>query len=228
MDAMEKLGSLETDLIIVDLNMPNMDGISFVKNLRNSYYNLDLPVVMLTTTSDGELKEEALEAGVNMFLNKPIQPEVLVHKIESLLDGRSLMSDDVSEKDEMKEIIDEFIVEAYDLAEKATQDIITIENNPDEEAINSIFRAVHTIKGTSSFLGFGTLSTLAHRSEDIFGMVRKGNLKPDHAVADVLLESLDLIKTLLDDIKENGSEVADTAACIVRLEALAQPESAPT
>ncbi len=122
------------------------------------------------------------------------------------------MSDDVSEKDEMKEIIDEFIVEAYDLAEKATQDIITIENNPDEEAINSIFRAVHTIKGTSSFLGFGTFSTLAHRSEDILGMVRKGNLKPDHAVADVLLESLDLIKTLLDDIKENGSEVADISA----------------
>jgi two-component system chemotaxis response regulator CheY len=87
MDAMEKLGSLETDLIIVDLNMPNMDGISFVKNLRNSYYNPDLPVVMLTTTSDEELKEEALKAGVNMFLNKPIQPEVLVHKIESLLDG---------------------------------------------------------------------------------------------------------------------------------------------
>ena len=87
MDAMEKLGSLETDLIIVDLNMPNMDGISFVKNLRNSYYNLDLPVVMLTTTSDEELKEEAMKAGVNMFLNKPIQPEVLVHKIESLLDG---------------------------------------------------------------------------------------------------------------------------------------------
>ncbi len=97
------------------------------------------------------------------------------------------MSDQVSDKDEMKEIIDEFIVEAYDLAEKAIQDIIAIENNTDEEIINSIFRAVHTIKGTSSFLGFGTLSTLAHRSEDIFGMVRKGNLKPDREVADVLL-----------------------------------------
>ena len=137
------------------------------------------------------------------------------------------MSDDTTEKDEMKEIIDEFIVEAYDLAEKATQDIIAIENNPDEEIINSIFRAVHTIKGTSSFLGFGTLSTLAHRSEDILGMVRKGNLKPDQAVADVLLESLDLIKTLLDDIKENGSEREDTAATIIRLEGLAQPQSTP-
>jgi len=87
MDAMEKLGGSEIDLVIVDLNMPNMDGISFVKNLRNGYYNPDLPVVMLTTTSDGDLKEEALGAGVNMFLNKPIQPEVLIYKIESLLAG---------------------------------------------------------------------------------------------------------------------------------------------
>ncbi len=134
------------------------------------------------------------------------------------------MSDQVSDKDEMKEIIDEFIVEAYDLAEKAIQDIIAIENNTDEEIINSIFRAVHTIKGTSSFLGFGTLSTLAHRSEDIFGMVRKGNLKPDREVADVLLEALDLIKTLLDDIKENGAEAADTSATIAKLEDLAKPD----
>lgn len=87
MDAMEKLSTSEIDLVIVDLNMPNMDGISFVRSLRNSYYNLDLPVVMLTTTSDDTLKEEALGAGVNMFLNKPIQPEVLIYKIESLLAG---------------------------------------------------------------------------------------------------------------------------------------------
>jgi two-component system chemotaxis response regulator CheY len=87
MDAMEKLSGLEVDLIICDLNMPNMDGISFVKNLRNSYYNLDLPVIMLTTTSDRELKEEAYGAGINMFLTKPVQPDVLLTKIESLLGG---------------------------------------------------------------------------------------------------------------------------------------------
>ena len=87
MDAMEKLSATEIDLVIVDLNMPNMDGISFVRNLRNSYYNLDLPVIMLTTTSDDDLRKEAYGAGVNMFLNKPIQPEVLLYKIDSLLGG---------------------------------------------------------------------------------------------------------------------------------------------
>ena len=134
------------------------------------------------------------------------------------------MADQFLEKDEMKEIIDEFIVEAGELTEKAIQDVVVIENNPDEEIINSIFRAVHTVKGTSSFLGFGTLSTLAHRSEDILGMVRKGNIAPDHAVGDALLEALDLIKTLLEEIKESGAEQSDTASTIEKLEALKNPE----
>jgi two-component system, chemotaxis family, sensor kinase CheA len=134
------------------------------------------------------------------------------------------MSDESSEKDEMKEIIDEFIIEAYDLAEKATQDIVAIENGSDDEVINGIFRAVHTIKGTSSFLGFNTLSVLAHRGEDVLGMIRKKSLVPDHDVADVLLESLDLIKVLLEDIRDNGAEMADTVATIGKLEAIAAGE----
>ena len=87
LDAMEKLSGSEIDLVIVDLNMPNMDGISFVKSLRNSYYNLNVPVIMLTTTSDNELKEEAYGAGIDMFLTKPIKPEILLDKIEALLGG---------------------------------------------------------------------------------------------------------------------------------------------
>ena len=87
LDAMEKLSGSQIDLVIVDLNMPNMDGISFVKSLRSGYYNLDVPVIMLTTTSDSELKEEAYGAGINMFLTKPIKPEILLDKIETLLGG---------------------------------------------------------------------------------------------------------------------------------------------
>jgi two-component system chemotaxis response regulator CheY len=86
-DALEKLGNLEADLIIVDLNMPNMDGIQFVKNLRSNYYYMDTPVIMLTTTKDEELKKDALQAGVNIFLNKPVQSNFLLYKVESLLKG---------------------------------------------------------------------------------------------------------------------------------------------
>lgn len=87
MDATEKLGSFDADLVIVNLNMPNMDGIQFVKNLRSNYYHMDTPVIMLTTTKDADLKRDALQAGVNLFLNKPVQPNFLIYKVEGLLKG---------------------------------------------------------------------------------------------------------------------------------------------
>ena len=99
------------------------------------------------------------------------------------------MSEQFIENDEMKEIINDFIVESSELVDNAIQDIVVIENVQDDEVINSIFRAVHTIKGTSSFLGFGVLSNLAHRSEDLLGMVRKGELNINKEIADVLLEA---------------------------------------
>ncbi len=87
MDALEKLIETKVDLVIADLNMPNMDGIELVRSLRNNYYHLDTPIIMLTTTKDENLRKAALEAGVNLFLNKPIQPNILLYKVESLLMG---------------------------------------------------------------------------------------------------------------------------------------------
>ncbi len=84
-DAMEKLSHIQVDLVIVDLNMPNMDGIEFVRNLRDNYYYMDTPIIMLAATKDDKLKKDAFDAGVNMFLNKPVQPNVLLYKVESLL-----------------------------------------------------------------------------------------------------------------------------------------------
>ncbi|OPX98290.1 MAG: hypothetical protein A4E62_00433 [Syntrophorhabdus sp. PtaU1.Bin002] len=95
MDAMEKLGNLEADLVIVDLNMPNMDGIEFVKSLRSNYYHVDTPVIMLTTTKDEKLRKDALEAGVNLFLNKPVEAHFLLWKVASLL-GRDNGGADVT------------------------------------------------------------------------------------------------------------------------------------
>ncbi len=134
------------------------------------------------------------------------------------------MSDQMIEKDEMAEIVAEFLTESTELMENVIQDMVVIEEKTDEELVNSIFRAVHTIKGTSSFLGFGTLSGLAHKAEDVLGMIRKGEMTPDKEVADVLLESFDLMKQLLDDIREKGTEDHETGAIVENLEALTKPE----
>ena len=130
------------------------------------------------------------------------------------------MDDSTSQNDEMREIIDDFIIESSELIEKVVQDIVEIEKNPDDELINGIFRAVHTIKGTSSFLGFNTLSNLSHKAEDVLGRIRKKEMVPDGAIADTLLESLDLMKLLIEDIREKGSEDRDVSHTLQKLELL--------
>jgi chemotaxis protein histidine kinase CheA len=61
------------------------------------------------------------------------------------------MDNDLMDGDELQEIIQEFIVECTDLIDSATRDLVGAEKNPSAQAINSLFRAVHTIKGTAGF-----------------------------------------------------------------------------
>ncbi|HPP07286.1 MAG TPA: Hpt domain-containing protein, partial [Syntrophorhabdaceae bacterium] len=137
------------------------------------------------------------------------------------------MSNQSLEHEEMKEIIDEFIIESSELIENATQDIVSMETEQNDEIINSIFRAVHTIKGTSSFLGFTVLSNLAHKAEDLLGLVRKKELTMSTEIADALLDSMDTMKLLIDDIKTDYKEKQDTEQLIHRLEMLANPDRKP-
>lgn len=133
------------------------------------------------------------------------------------------MDDQAIQHDEMQEIIEEFVAESGELMDNVIQDIVVIEKNQDEEIVNGIFRAVHTIKGTSSFLGFNALSQLAHKAEDVLGVIRKGEMTTDHVVADILLESFDLMKAMIEDIRDNGSEMRDASAVIAKLIDLLDP-----
>jgi len=135
------------------------------------------------------------------------------------------MDEKTSQNDEMKEIIDDFIVESNELIEKVVQDIVEIEKNPEDEIVNGIFRAVHTIKGTSSFLGFNTLSNLSHKAEDVLGRIRKKEMEPDAEIADTLLEALDLMKLMIEDIREKGAEDRDVSYTLKKLEILNKADS---
>jgi two-component system, chemotaxis family, chemotaxis protein CheY len=93
LDALEKLSTLKVDLVIVERDMPNMDGLTFVRSVRNNFYLLGLPVIMVTDFVDEEVKADALKAGIDHLFAKPVYSTLLVSGIESLLrergDGRS-------------------------------------------------------------------------------------------------------------------------------------------
>jgi two-component system chemotaxis response regulator CheY len=86
-DALAKLKVDKFDFVITDWNMPEMDGLQFVTNLRSSTEYKLLPVLMVTTRSVKEDIVEAMKAGVNNYIVKPFTPDTLKEKIEQVLAG---------------------------------------------------------------------------------------------------------------------------------------------
>jgi two-component system chemotaxis response regulator CheY len=87
LDGLNKLKAGEFDLVVTDLNMPNMDGLTMIRELRKLPAHTGVPVIFLTTESDGELKAQAKAAGATGWLTKPFDPESLV-KIARKVLGR--------------------------------------------------------------------------------------------------------------------------------------------
>ena len=111
--------------------------------------------------------------------------------------------------DDMKEIMEDFLIEAFELIEQIDHDLVELEANPEDlELLNRIFRVAHTVKGSSSFLNFDVLTELTHHMEDVLNKARKGELKITPDIMDVVLESVDMMKGLLESIRDNGSDVA--------------------
>lgn len=134
----------------------------------------------------------------------------------------------------MQEIMEDFLIEAFEMIEQLDQDLVELENNPqDLELLNRIFRVAHTIKGSSSFLNFDTLTHLTHNMEDVLNKARKGELKLSHEIMDVVLPSIDLMKALLMSIRDNGTDEnsgIDISESVKKLQAISneKSDSAPT
>lgn len=135
--------------------------------------------------------------------------------------------------DEMQEILEDFLIEAFEMIEQLDQDLIELEHNPNDlDLLNRIFRVAHTIKGSSSFLNFDILTNLTHNMEDVLNKARRGELQITPDVMDVVLESIDMMKGLLNAIRDTGSDKTDIdiTDVVKRLQGISQgqaSESAP-
>ncbi|MBP0048444.1 MULTISPECIES: response regulator [Marinobacterium] len=83
-DALQKLDGRKIHLVISDVNMPNMDGITFIKALKNQSAYRFTPVLMLTTESEASKKAEGKAAGAKAWLVKPFKPDVLLSAVTKL------------------------------------------------------------------------------------------------------------------------------------------------
>ncbi|CUS98369.1 chemotaxis protein CheA [Candidatus Chrysopegis kryptomonas] len=127
--------------------------------------------------------------------------------------------------EEMKEIVESFIIETKELLEKLDNDLIELEKRPeDTELLNAIFRYVHTIKGTSSFIGFEQMSELTHKFEDILNKLRKGELKVRPDIMDVMLEAFDLMKILLSKLEAKDLSPIEIENVVAKFEKISRGE----
>lgn len=84
-EGLKKAISDDFDLIITDLNMPVLDGLSMIRELRKQPTRAGVPILFLTTESDGEIKQQAKAAGATGWLTKPFDPDQLVRIVKKVL-----------------------------------------------------------------------------------------------------------------------------------------------
>ncbi|MEW6542425.1 MAG: chemotaxis protein CheA [Nitrospirota bacterium] len=109
--------------------------------------------------------------------------------------------------DEMAEIRNDFLAEAQEMIELLDQRFISLEADPtNTDLLNEIFRAMHSMKGSAGFLGFARLVDVTHRAENILNKLRQGDMAVTPEVITVILEAVDVVKLLMQDIRESGTD----------------------
>jgi two-component system, chemotaxis family, sensor kinase CheA len=108
---------------------------------------------------------------------------------------------------EMNDIVMEFVQEGNDKANQLEHHLIDLEKNPSsQESLTEVFRALHTIKGATSFLGFSKLGALAHTGESLLARIRDGALVMNQEITSALLALVDAIRAALNEIASTGNE----------------------
>jgi two-component system chemotaxis sensor kinase CheA len=138
-------------------------------------------------------KQEVLEqSAAAVFPSAPVAAPVVAHHAD--LTEQPFNPEDVS-------LVHDFVVEAREHIESAETSVLKLEDNPtDLDAINSIFRAFHTVKGVAGFLNLKQIGALAHGSESLLDLARQGKLKLGGPSVELILSASDLLKKLVNDV----------------------------
>jgi two-component system chemotaxis sensor kinase CheA len=127
------------------------------------------------------------------------------------------------------DILKEFLAESWENLSRLDTEIVDLEKRPaDKELLASIFRTIHTIKGTCGFIGLNRLGAVAHSGENVLGQMREGRLPVTPSAISMVLEAVDTIKDLLKGLEDNGEEsTKDNSQLIAQLEQLADSKVSP-
>lgn len=111
--------------------------------------------------------------------------------------------------DNNDQILDEFLLEAQEIFDQLDLDFVALEQNPDDKKlVGNIFRAMHTLKGSSGFFAFHRLEKVAHAGESLLSKIRDGALALNEEITDALLGTSDRLREIVENIKKHRTESA--------------------
>src|SRR5882762_4486793 len=119
---------------------------------------------------------------------------------------------------ELDGVIKEFLVESYENLDQLDRDLVALEKDPrNRERLSSVFRTIHTIKGTCGFFGFAKLGSVSHGGESLLSKLRDGEISLAPEITSGLLALVDAIRKILAAIESTGLEADDDYRPPIRL-----------
>ncbi len=126
-----------------------------------------------------------------------------------------------------EEILQDFLVEAGEILELLSEQLVELESSPDDTALlNAIFRGFHTVKGGAGFLQLHELVECCHIAENVFDILRKGERRVDSELMDVVLQALDAVNEMFAQVRERTEVTPATPELLAALARLAEPAGA--
>lgn len=123
-----------------------------------------------------------------------------------------------------QEILQDFIVEAGEILELLSTQLVELESNPDDmDLLNAIFRGFHTVKGGAGFLQLNALVDCCHVAENVFDVLRKGELSVTAELMDVVLEALDCVTDMFEEVRSGLPLTPASEQLLAALEQLIDP-----
>ncbi len=177
-------------LVISDYHMPQMTGFEFRKTLLSEGHSI--PFVIVSSYVTKEMALTALALKIESFFDKPISEDELIKLIDKHSKSRL---ESIRESQALEAV---FLEEASNILDEMDSVLLALDHDrTSQEKLNLIFRAAHTIKGSSGVLPSDVVTRYVHKYEDIISGVKKGQLEFSDQVYEVLLKGYDRIKELI-------------------------------
>lgn len=180
-------------VLIIRESMSEMTGLEF--RFQTLIDASEVPAILVSAAHNDELVVEAKKQKIEDFIIMPIEKDKVINVIQECTSERLAA---LNEELEMKE---SFVEESFPMVEEIEDLILVLEDDPEnEDALNTYFRLLHTIKGTASCVGLPLVSNYVHYYEELVSDLKSKKIKVNRPVIDVLLEGLDKVKEMYNSI----------------------------